>query len=504
MRFRHFSYLRARLRRDGQDFERGLTLIELLIVVTILPLVIGAISVGLLSVLSLQSSVTNRVLGSGDAQVVSSIFVKDVESAKSITTQGLPSSPGNCFSGTQLLGLQWNAGSSVVSYDVTTSSTTDSLWRYYWNGATCVNTLLSTNLSTPPSPSPPTFGCAPSCNQSTWLAASSISSVSWTITEAFTHPVSNYSFTLYATPRVTPAYTTSGRGFLPFTLLGTSTCPSSTPVLSIGLGTLSINVGGGTGNGILGVNSSCPNSVKISNGGALDASTVVTPNPTLNSIQNNPQASYPPTEYPAPVISDPFSSLGEPSDPTSGTTVTCSNPSGNTYNCPAGNYVVQPPFAANGSTITFAGGATTTWFEAGLVIPNNALVVFNSGIYIFGGTTSGTIGLANSLISAPGATITGNNVLFDVQSGAATFGNNSLINFTGQSTYSGVTVWDSAAVATTNPLTLGNNGTSPGYGGIYVPKGEVVDNNNGTLTCSFIIAFMASFSNGLNVNITYL
>ena len=46
---------------NSQRDENGFTLVELLIVVTILPLIIGALSLGIISVFSLQSSVSNRV-----------------------------------------------------------------------------------------------------------------------------------------------------------------------------------------------------------------------------------------------------------------------------------------------------------------------------------------------------------------------------------------------------------------------------------------------------------
>ena len=56
----------TRQRVDGND-EAGFTLIELIIVVAILPIVVGGITVALISVLSLQSSVADRLTGSGDA-----------------------------------------------------------------------------------------------------------------------------------------------------------------------------------------------------------------------------------------------------------------------------------------------------------------------------------------------------------------------------------------------------------------------------------------------------
>ena len=54
-------------RRRTRRGETGFTLIELLVVITIMPLIVGAISVALLAVLKNQTSVSNSLTGSGDA-----------------------------------------------------------------------------------------------------------------------------------------------------------------------------------------------------------------------------------------------------------------------------------------------------------------------------------------------------------------------------------------------------------------------------------------------------
>ena len=77
----------------GNRTEGGFTLIELVIVCAVLPLVIGAISVALISVFSLQSSVSGRLSDSGDAQVVSTNFEKDVQGASEISTDRRPFEP---------------------------------------------------------------------------------------------------------------------------------------------------------------------------------------------------------------------------------------------------------------------------------------------------------------------------------------------------------------------------------------------------------------------------
>jgi prepilin-type N-terminal cleavage/methylation domain-containing protein len=150
----------ARGRRRANDDslvasnEQGFTLIELLIVVTILPLIVGALSVGLMSVFSLQSSVSNRLANTSDSQVVASTFLNDTQSAQAVTI-----APGNgsaqCGPGTQLLGLEWNqiskGGSynTVVSYvDVPNGSTYSLVRQYCTSGFTAVPPVAGSYTST--------------------------------------------------------------------------------------------------------------------------------------------------------------------------------------------------------------------------------------------------------------------------------------------------------------------------------------------------------------------
>ena len=78
---------------DQSTTEGGFTLIELLIVVAVLPMVVGALAVGILSVFSLQTSVSSRLTDSDDAQLVSLHVTNDVQSAVEITTNSSSTSP---------------------------------------------------------------------------------------------------------------------------------------------------------------------------------------------------------------------------------------------------------------------------------------------------------------------------------------------------------------------------------------------------------------------------
>ena len=73
--------------------ENGFTLIELIIVALVLPILIGAMTLSLIAIFSTQGSVSGRLQGSGDAQVISANYEKDVQSTALITTQNGSSGP---------------------------------------------------------------------------------------------------------------------------------------------------------------------------------------------------------------------------------------------------------------------------------------------------------------------------------------------------------------------------------------------------------------------------
>ncbi len=492
--------------RGGNLSDQGFTLIELLVTVTILPLVIGAISVGLIAIFSLQSSVGSRLSNSGDAQMVSSTYLKDVQSSAMVTTQA--ASTPQCGAGTQLLGLQWDNGQTVVSYSSIQvpngSSFTYSLVRDY---CTLGNTASPSETSTvsyglSASQGPPIINCSPTvstCAASTqWISTAGVSSVALAISE----PGSNFSYSLTATPR---AWTSASGGmagggvpFAPFTLLD----PTSCNALRVGQGTLSVNVGAGTGNGILSIASTCPGAVTVSNGGTLAASSVITADQSLNTIATNAQATYPSNEYYSTQLSNPFASLAPPAIP-AGPSASCTytqttDASGNqylTYTCPPGVYNSPPTFSGtNTVTINFS-DAGTYYFPQGLVIPNNVTVNFASGTYIFDGTTA--------LSTGSNVTMNGSSLLFYIGSGAATFGNNGTISMSALSEYDNIAIWDAVPSGT---ITIGDNSNVSSnasiQGGIYMPQGSLTTGSNVTIAASFIVADTATFGNNLNLTIT--
>jgi prepilin-type N-terminal cleavage/methylation domain-containing protein len=213
--------------RGGRKAEQGFTLIELLIVTTILPLIIGALSVGLISVFSLQSGVSSRLSNTTDAQVVAADYQSDVQGTSQITTASTSAPQCGLGTGTQLLGLVSNVNQSnqlLISYvSVTTgsgSSATYSLKRLLCNGAnTPIITTLSNNL--PASQVPPTVTCVANvpnlCSNTLagqqWISSQNVAEVSMTIAEPSTVAGKNtgaYTYTVVASPASSSSTSNSG------------------------------------------------------------------------------------------------------------------------------------------------------------------------------------------------------------------------------------------------------------------------------------------------------
>ncbi len=212
----------------------GFTLVELLVTLTIIPLVVGALSLGIIAVFSLNSQASNRFTDTADAQVVASTYQKDVQSAGYITTDSTSSPQCGAGTGTQLLALEsvpnQKTGDfqSVISYvgiPVTNGSTTTyTLERLYCqNGSTTPSSVfaLAYDLPSPTSPTapltPPTITCSSGASPSvcsatgqqwtqTYVPAQDIGTVDFSVTE----PATSYNYSLDASPAASTSFNSGG------------------------------------------------------------------------------------------------------------------------------------------------------------------------------------------------------------------------------------------------------------------------------------------------------
>lgn len=494
--------------RAERGVEHGFTLIELVIVAAIIPLIIGAIAAGLITVLNLQSSVTGRLQDTSDAQQVSATFQKDVQSATAFTTNS--TSAPQCGTGSQLLGMQWNGGQTVVSYMsvpiVTGTGTTYSLVRQDCTSGGSSTPTNSTTVSfdlAGPSAAIPQYPpcltgitCTPDGTVQDWTVASGVPGVpgvKFVVNEA----QSKFIYTLEATSRAfTPQISANipvSPAFAPLTLLS-----SGSNALTIASDAeMTVNPGIGTNSGTVAIASTMDNSVVVSDDAGLGASMVLTEDPTLQSVEGFGSAKVPSTTFFAPQISDPLQTILKKPLSYAPSTLpkSCTNPSGLTYTCKPGYYTADPGFPS-GATVTFTGGLYE--FTNSFVIPPSATMTFKLGNYIFDGSPA---------ISPPSSgspvTIIGNNVLFYIPNGTVDFGDNTSVNLTPINGNDGATIWDAASPSTINLSNIQSNRNS--YGGIYVPQGTVSVSSvglNGNVSAMFIIANNVTVATHADITLT--
>ncbi len=228
-------------RRTSNPDEQGFTLLELLIVMAVVPIIIGALAAGLITVFSLQSGVADRLGDSSDAQVVAASFTKDVQGATSITTEATPL----CGSGTQLLGMELGGTTEVISYveQIQGTTSTYSLVRNVCDPGPSTTPTSSTYISYD-LPAPCTQLGAPTLCQSpavaydgTTVIATSTGLVSTVGMTSLQFPVdepkSTYVYHLAATPASGNSTTNLGgenlntASFCGFALPGTGTYSST-------------------------------------------------------------------------------------------------------------------------------------------------------------------------------------------------------------------------------------------------------------------------------------
>ena len=176
----------------------------------ILPLVMGAIAMVMITMLKNQQGIQGKVTDSAAAATASTYYVRDIQSASSVTTAANPASaPQQCSasglsgSKTFLLGMQLQGVSTVVSYYTWTpapAAPSELVRLYCPQGSSTPQSrvVLSDNVSTtnPPapvvncvSPTPTSIPTGVTCNPgSDWTFTYMVSTVTLNVTQGCSTP----------------------------------------------------------------------------------------------------------------------------------------------------------------------------------------------------------------------------------------------------------------------------------------------------------------------------
>ncbi len=533
----HAQRRRHGAHRPRPEGEEGFTLIELLIVLVILPLITGAIAMVLVTTLKNQQGIQGKVTDASAATTASAYYVRDIESAGSVTTSASPaSSPPQCSAvglpGTPklLLGLQLQGVSTVVSYyTLTPAPGPTELVRFYCpNGSSTPQShvVLSDNVSTtnPPKPvvnciTPPPTGipigvtCTPAGIAGDWTFTYMVSTVTLNVTQGCSSTSSAcapYQYALTGAPvsgiPVPPIVQPNGV----LTLLGTGTDISFTNFSSgqniCAVGSILL----GSGYNSNGSSPAVSSGLLTSNNSVTAGTTTACSTPQTNGVEvynclnDNSTGQTCPTSgthdsvtgnvnvSPNPVststkVADPLASWAS-QNPVAAVTSPAGSCSGSsTMTCSPGLYAAGLNIP-NNRTVNFQPGnyrfGTNAACQSSLCIGNSDTVNFGTGHYTF---TDGlnVSGSGSALCGGGGATSAcpsppSGGVFFYVSGGSTALGNINAANniqlapITATSDpYHGVLLWQNGT--DTNSVFLASAATSVNtYGGeIYVPNSTI-------------------------------
>lgn len=459
--------------------QRGFTLIELLIALTVLPIVIGAVSIAVITTFKDDSNLSSKLSDSHDAQFTANYFVRDVQSAQMVTTSTTPL----CGSGTQVLGLEWQQQlptSSTISFvSYVTTSRSSVVRNFCTTGASSTTSTVSHDMSnvpvTPPTP-PSGSTCSPTSGDAFWCLASN--NLSNSLCTAFSpstsapptfcygtislliHEQSGFSYWLTASPRqeVQSGGGTSVTGSTPsLLLLGSG--PSVVSCSGSGSGSLSVN-------GVAAVDSSSPGSIAMGPNETLVASNVYSQNGSSTAVSGAYTGTTSQPYSSGPSDPDPYADLPDPST-TGLTQYSTTNP--NITSLP-GPGIYLKPVSITSSQTNLAQGIYI--FEQGLSISGNSSVTVSSsaaGVLFYIGIPNAPFGSTQS-------------ASYSV-SGNATV---SLGAMAAPSPYAGVVMFQSRTDS--QAMAISGNGTSTTYAGaVYAPDAQVQTAGNGTTSAAAIV-----------------
>ncbi len=462
--------------------EDGFTLVELLVVVVILPIVAGAISVAMLSVMTQESSVASSTSNSGDTSVLSANFVKDVQSAQYVTTDASVAGPASCVTTSSILSLQWpvttHNDTAVVSYAVVTQGTSSRLFRYYCEGTNAPSTTVVAHsvqshlTATVAGSSCSQFACtpAPTVASSGWASSVGVSGVALAVQAPQTTQSGTTidSYTLTGVPRVSNNVSRGGTpgGHAPFLMLGTGS-----PAVSC-TGHDSITVAGTA------VINSTGTDVQTNGTASFTASSTYVGNPSASSSFSGGNISPSSPTQTGVTAANPYAGLPTPVvEPIPGTVT-----AGSAYN--------GLPVFGDSNLQTDGPGIYLN------AVSVNSAMTIRSGTYIFQNGVS--LAGNGSLTGSGGSPVP---VLLYIYRGAISVNGNGTVLLSPLSSATagaaGLTIW--VDQGDTSSLSLGGNGAATVISGtVYAPSAQAGVGGNGTLDLGSLIAASVSCNGGGN------
>jgi type II secretory pathway pseudopilin PulG len=238
---------RDRGRAAGDDTEAGFTLVEVVIAVTLLALIMGALTAAFITSIKLASDTTQHTKESNDAQLIAAFFVRDAQAAGA--TNAITGSPDGNYGVTlnDATGCTIPSGdSAVVRFEwldrqsAAPGQSYDDIAVYYYvpPAAGKSGQLVRQTCGGPPNfpsnlalakniPTPPSATCDPSD------CAGSPTSVSLSVSEVQT--TTPYIITASTRPEGQPAAPANATGApAPLVLLGDGTCSGTAPLAGSG------------------------------------------------------------------------------------------------------------------------------------------------------------------------------------------------------------------------------------------------------------------------------
>jgi prepilin-type N-terminal cleavage/methylation domain-containing protein len=495
---RFWSSHRFRTDFQPRGDERGFTLIELLVVLVIMPLVIGAISIGLISVMKQQNSVSNKVSDSQDTQVVSAVFVQDVQSALKITTAPSITSPTSdnpalCGAQKPILSLLSGTSSqSVVSYAVVQQGSHNALFRYACAGGSQTPTssrIIAYDVQSSLTADVEGQSCSPfaftpcvampAAATSAWAWAAGVSGVTLSINAQS----SNYSLTgVPRTLTISSTRTTGPGGGGPGGGgPGGGQPPGHPTALTLGGSGTGVSCSGSSNagltiNGTLQINSTSSTVASTNNNASIGADSIDTGSTSTTSLSGNVTPATP--SQTGVTVTDPYAGMPPPvtglqpgSPPAVGSTYQGYTVYGGAYSGP-GIYT---------NTLSFPNGLTT--MTSGVYILMKG--ISQSGQQsVQSATTGGVDGKGGVLLYVLGGSVSLTGL---GQSTLAPF-NIAPANYSGApNPWPGIVIWQDSSDS--NNVALAGNGLGNVINGtVYAPTATAGTQGNGALTAGSIVA----------------